>query len=307
MAELWKPSVYRTVRAQGGIVAVAQMVAAGCPRREAYRLVQGDEFELVLPGILHSTHWPMGREQLMIAACLRNPQGVIGFTTACREWNFRGVGKDSDIHVLVPHSSSPTLPGVMVHRCRRIDPVDIVARRDGIRVTSPSRSLFDSADMLGVQRSTSILEQLIDEQKGTFVTHASTFARLGAPGRPGTMTMRAVISSRAAWSAAVQSELELIVLGEINRQGLPAPVVQLVVDLSCGARVRFDFAWPEAQVALEVDHPFWHAGSMASGRDKRRDLDAGVDGWWTTRVTDLDVRGGLRVAIRKVGLIIAQR
>lgn len=307
MAKLWKPSVYSTVRNQVGIISVGQMVDAGCPRREAYRLVQGDEFELVLPGILHSTHWPMGREQLMIAACLRNPHAVIGFTTACQDWKFRGVVKEEDVHLLVPHSCSPTLPGIIVHRCRRIDPVDIVERSNGTRITSPTRSLLDSADMLGVQRSTSILEQLIDQKKGTFVTHTGTLARLVAPGRPGTMTMKAVIGARPAWRAAVQSELELLVLTEITRQDLPTPVVQFVWDLSCGGRVRFDFAWPRARVALEVDHPFWHAGSMASARDKRRDLDAAVDGWWTTRVTDLDVNGGLPTAIRKVALVLAQR
>jgi len=307
MTELWKPTVYQAVRAQVGIVSVRQMVDAGCPRREAYRLVEGEEFELVLPGILHSTHWPMGREQLMIAACLRNPRAVIGFTTSCQEWHFRGTGKDDDVHVLVPHSSSPILPGIIVHRCRRIDPVDIVQRSNGTRITSPSRSLFDSADMLGVQRSTSILEQLIDQNKGAFVTHAGTFARLAAPGRPGTSTMKAVIASRPPWRAALQSELELIVLTEITRQGLPAPEVQFVWDRHGGGRVRFDFAWPSVRVALEVDHPFWHAGSRPSARDKRRDLDTAVDGWLTVRLADFDVNGGLPADIRKLGLVLARR
>ncbi|MEO6125702.1 MAG: hypothetical protein ABIR32_18540 [Ilumatobacteraceae bacterium] len=307
MAELWKPAVYSTVRRQVGIVSVVQMVDAGCSRREAYRLVKGEEFELVLPGILHSTHWPMGRDQLMIAACLRNPNAVIGFTTSCQDWRFRGVVKDDDVHILVPHSSSPILPGITVHRCRRIDPVDIVHRSNGTRITSPSRSLFDSADMLGVHRSTSILEQLVDQNRGTFVTHAGTFARLAAPGRPGTSTMQAVIASRPPWRAAMQSELELIVLTEITRQQLPAPELQFVWNRHGGGRVRFDFAWPSVRVALEVDHPFWHAGSQPSARDKRRDLDTAVDGWLTVRLTDFDVNGGLATAIHKLGLVLAGR
>ena len=264
MGTSWKSAVHGIVRVQSGVIAVRQAVEAGCSRRDAYRLVERGDFGLVMPGILHSAHWPVRREQLMIAACLRNERAVIAWTTACQEWTFRGVPKDDDVHVLVPHGSSPELPGVTVHRCRRIDPVDIVERSDGTRITSPSRTLFDSADVLGVTRAASIFEQLIDERRGSFVTHAATLTRLAAPGRPGTRTMRAVIDSRPSWRSAMQSALEVRVLTAIERAGLPRPEVQFRCARPGGLSVRFDVAWPSDVVALEIDLPFWHAGRCES-------------------------------------------
>ena len=59
--------------------------------------------------------------------------------------------------------------------------------------------------------------------------------------------------------------------------------------------------------ALEVDHPFWHAGSVPSARDKRRDRKAATAGWLTVRVSDLDVDTGLREAVADVARVLARR
>ena len=119
--------------------------------------------------------------------------------------------------------------------------------------------------------------------------------------------MRLVLESRPAWRSAVQSELELLVLNEIERQGLPTPEVQFWFRLPNGKRVRFDFAWPEYTALLEVDHPFWHAGGENSHRDKNRDLDMATVGWQTMRITDLNVNAGLKVAVAKVAAVLARR
>lgn len=307
MSAVWVSAVQQWLQDHSGIVPIAEMMRAGCTRREAYRLASSPDFEIVMPGILRSRHWPLGERQLMVAACARNPRAVVGLTTAAREWSFRGLRAEAGVHLLVPHGCSPALPGVVVHRCRRIDPVDIVRRRDGVRLTNPSRTMFDCADLLGIQRTSSILEQLINDGRGTFTTHAATATRLSSARRPGSRTMRAVIDSRPPWRAAIQSELELMVLREIERQGLPRPEVQYTFVLPTGERIRFDFAWPRHKAVLEVDHPYWHAGTEPSHKDKRRDLKMATVGWQTVRVTDLDVRGGLATSIADVASVLALR
>ncbi|MCU1390648.1 MAG: hypothetical protein JWL72_3986 [Ilumatobacteraceae bacterium] len=308
MADAWVPKMQRWLQGHGGIIDIATLVEFGMPRRSAYRLTDSDDFELIMPGVLRSTHWPIGPTQLMTAACLRSRHAVISRVRAAREWKFRGLpADDGDVHALIPHGRHAELPGVIIHKCRRIDPVDVVQRGDGIRVTSPTRTMFDCADLLGVKRTGSIFEQLIDENKGTFATHASTLSRLGAPGRSGTRTMSAVIASRPTWRSAMQSELEVLVLREIERQLLPAPTTQLWFVLRNGDRVRLDFAWPALKVALEVDHPFWHAGIAECHRDKVRDRKMAAVGWQTLRVTDLDVSTGLPAAIADLAATIALR
>lgn len=304
MAQDWRAPMNEWLADHSGIITAKTLNELGCPPREWYRLVERDELSIILPGTFRSRHWPLEPIQLMTAACLRCPQAALGFVTAGRWWSFRRLPPDDRIHVLVPHGCSPVLDGVVVHRCRQIDNVDIVRRDDGITLTSPVRTLFDCADMLGKEATASVLEQLIDRGNGSFVTHAATLARLGRPRRPGTRTMARVIASRPAWRQAMQSDLEARVLAEIVAQGLPTPGVQLTVLLPDGSRIRLDFAWPDHRVALEVDHPFWHAGSEESHRDKRRDRKLLSINWRVMRITDLDVGAALTESIADVAAVL---
>ncbi|HEY4332683.1 MAG TPA: hypothetical protein VGM78_08940 [Ilumatobacteraceae bacterium] len=307
MDNAWKAKMRGWLGRHGGVISVERLEQFGCGRRDAYRLVDRGDLRIVMPGVLASSHWPQGREQLMIAACLRSPGHAIGLTSAAELWNFRGVPKADEVHVLVPQGTSPRLPGCVIHRSRRIDPVDLVTRPDGVRLTSPTRTMFDCADVLGARRTASIMEQVINDGRGTLATHVATLARLGRPGRPGTRTMRAVIGSRPAWRAAMESDLEVRVLAEIIRQKLPAPTTQLPLTLPSGRSIRLDFAWADAKVDLEVDHPFWHAGYDESHRDKGRDRLLATVGWQTVRVTDVDVAHALSATIRDVGIVLRHR
>lgn len=300
-------SLHTWLAAHSGVVTMTELVNVGFSERAVYRLVAAGELQTLQPGVYLSTHWPLGELQRMTAACMRNPKAVIGWLSAAALWSFRGMPRNRLIHVVVPHGSTPALRGVIVHRTRRLDSTDIVTRDDGIRLTSPPRTLLDIADSIGDIAASSVLEQLIETGKGSMVTHLATLARLSHPRRPGVPTMARVLNSRSAWSKAMQSELERRVLEEIRRQGLPAPEVQFTLVLLGGGRVRFDFAWPLWKVALEVDHPYWHAGEEQSHRDKRRDRLAAAEGWQTCRVTDLDVDHGLAAAVADVARILAVR
>ncbi|MEO6126336.1 MAG: type IV toxin-antitoxin system AbiEi family antitoxin domain-containing protein [Ilumatobacteraceae bacterium] len=283
-----------------GIVTVRQLTSEGASRREVYRLVERNEFTIVMPGVLASTHHPHDREQLMVAACAADAGVSISLTTAAREWAFRRMRDDADVHALVDHGCRLSLPGVIVHQCRDIDQSDIVHRSDGVRLTNPARTWFDCADLMGSRVATTNLEYLLDSGKGTMTTYARVVARLGSPRRPGSRMARLVLASRDEWSHLLQSELERMVLDEIRKQGLPEPERQFVVQISGFGTVRFDFAWPELMVALEVDHWFWHAGREPSRRDNQRDLAATAIGWRVVRVEDLDVAEGLPMAIRRL-------
>jgi very-short-patch-repair endonuclease len=289
----WRGAVNEWLQRHHGVIPISVMAEAGCSERTSRRLVERGEFVVALPGILRSAHWPQGPEQHMVAASLRNPGVVVGFVTAARLWNLRRMPRTPAVHLLVAHRHKLVIgEPYVVHRCRSIDAADVVMRADGIRVTSPARTLFDCADMVGEPVTASALEQVIDQGLGTFATHVATFNRLAHARRPGTRTMRAVLRSRPAWREAVQSDLEMRVLHEIARHGVTQPVTQFSLRTR-GGTFRLDFAWPAERVALEVDHPFWHAGAEESRRDKSRDRKLAASGWTVLRITDLDVHGGL--------------
>lgn len=302
----WSASLDQWFSTHHGVINLATLLDLGVAPRTVDRMVARSELITMMPGVFRTRRMPTTREQMMVAVCLRNPFAMIGFTTAGQLWHVRKM-KDPRIHALLPHGCSPELPGIVVHRCRRIDPVDIVERPDGIRLTSPPRTLFDSADMLGVAAARSALEQVLQEKVCTFGTIVDTYVRLGRPHRPGTATMRAVLASRPAWRAALHSDLESRILDEIERQGLPTPVTQCPVVGSDGHLLHIDFGWPEWKVGLEVDHPAWHDGVEERRRDARRDRKTAAAGWYTARVPEIDVRFGLVEAVRDVADVIDHR
>lgn len=302
----WKPALDGWLAVHHGTASLAELIQLGLSLRTIRRMIQRKELVIVLPGVFRSAQWPETHESRLRAICARNPCALIAFTTAAKTWGYRRVG-DSRLHVLVPHGVSPEMSGVVVHRCRRIDPVDIVERPDGIRLTSPPRTLFDSADLLGVSAARSVMEQIIHEGKSTLGTIIDTYERLRHPSRPGTHTMTEVIASRPLYRKALHSNHEQLVLEAIERERLPPPVSQCAVTLPTGQVIHLDFGWPQWQVGIEVDDPAWHTGFEERHRDTRRDRKATVGGWLVPRVTKLDIDGDLRDAVRDVASILRQR
>ena len=299
----WKPKLRELLASQSGIVSLKQTRELGCPSTSRERLVTSGQLSVVLPGIYRSTTWPMGRDQLKVAACLRNPCAALAFTTAGQEWGLRRM-QDERVHVLVPHGSSPVLEGIVVHRCRKIDPIDLVERPGGIRVTSVARTLFDVGAVVGTFKLESALEQALDKELVRFDELADSVQRLFHKRRPGSREIRKVINSRSDWSDSVQSELELRVLRMMKKLGFPEPEVQFVLRSADGSVIRFDFAWPDVKLALEIDHSFWHAGSAESRKDKGRDRRAALLGWHTLRLTEDDVNLSLEKVMAEVLLIL---
>jgi very-short-patch-repair endonuclease len=306
MSASWRRPMDAWLSSHLGIIAASKLVELGCSARNVGRMVDRRELVVMLPGVYRSAQWPCNRQQIMAAACARNPAALIGFTTAGQLWGLRKM-TDDRLHVLIPHGHSPEIKGLVVHRCRQIDAVDIVERSDGILLTSPPRTLFDSAGMIGESAAASVMEQLLNERRCTFGTITDTVTRLYHPRRPGSTAMLAVIRSRPTWRTALQSGLESLVLEELARQGLPTPTTQFRMRLPDGIDIAIDFAWPRQRVALEVDHPAWHAGAVESHRDKHRDRKLVSIGWSALRLTDIDVAHGLAEAVADVAVVLQAR
>jgi hypothetical protein len=303
MSAPWRRSMDSWLSTHLGIINTSKLLEFGCSDRNIAKMVERRELVTMLPGVFRSAQWPCNREQRLAAVCARNDAALIAFTTAGQEWAYRRMF-DPTIHVLIFHGRSPEMEGVVIHRCRRIDSVDIVQRPDGIRLTSPPRTIFDSADMIGHEATASVIEQVLNEQRVTLGTITDTVQRLYHPNRPGSKTMLAVIRSRPSWQRALQSDLEVRVIEEIVRQGLPHPVPQYPMVLPGGRNIVVDFAWPSVKVAVEVDHPTWHDGRLDAHADKGRDRKLTTIGWTPARIIDIDVNGGLREAVADIGRIV---
>lgn len=295
------------LRNHHGVVDRATLLRLGATRRQADHLVVSERLIPMHRGIYRSPAHPVTDRQLMVASCLLQPSAAVAFTSAGQEWGFRGM-RHPGVHVLVPHGVRFLLDGVTVHRCRQIDPVDVTGTRaDGIRLTSPPRTLLDSAAQIGPEATESAIEQAIAEGRCTIPTLMSTKRRLGHPNRPGARVFTTVLDARPVWRRAARSELEREFRAALEARGLPQPEINMTLVLPDGTPIEIDLAWPDYTVALEVDHPFWHDGSREARRDKRRDRRLAGMGWLPQRVTDADIDGDLERTLDELDAILRQR
>jgi hypothetical protein len=251
----------------------------------------------------------MTLDQAGALACATARDVVVSHRSAGRIWKLRrlGIGPEPDhIEVLHPGRAHRLLPGVVTHRCHRIEPTDVVERPDGIRVTSPARTVFDLAAVLSDERLESIIEQVVHDGLTTIAALHRTGERLREHGRNGSARFARVLGSRPIDTTTIDSDLELVVERAIMAAGLPRPHRQHPLRLVTGELIHVDFYWdPEAEV-LEIDHVTWHGGKRDLTEDKRRDRLIRRLGIHTTRVTDVDVRERLDNIIEDLRAILGR-
>lgn len=67
----------------------------------------------------------------------------------------------------------------------------------------------------------------------------------------------------------------------------------------CERLWRFDFAWPESRVALEIEGGIWTNGRHTRGSGFEKDLEkynrAAIDGWTVIRVTTKQAKDGTAI------------
>ena len=224
----------------------------------------------------------------MALACAQAPHVVVSHLSAGRLWGLRRLGRDDRLHVTMNGRSNCVVPGAAVHRSHRIDEIDVVDRDDGIRLTSPPRTVFDLAAMLHDDAVASIIEQLLHEERCTVPTLFETGRRLGERGRTGSARFARVLQSRPALLKPVASDLESL-------DGLSStPVCQgrCASRRSSCARARSSTRTSTGRMseALEVDHVTWHGGKLDLTYDSAAIASLWQLGVHVSRVTDDEIR-----------------
>lgn len=105
-------------------------------------------------------------------------------------------------------------------------------------------------------------------------------------------------------AAGVDSELELILANRLERAGLPMGVAQH--RFVPGRQYRFDRAWPEQMVAVEVQGGIWsddgHGRKSMAARDAIKLSIAAALGWRVLPVTRDMIESGQAVELIRQAL-----
>jgi hypothetical protein len=113
-------------------------------------------------------------------------------------------------------------------------------------------------------------------------------------------TSPAVDNNNLALAKAVCGDgmLEACVFALARELAIPQPTAELA--FHPGRRWRFDFAWPDVKVALEVEGGIWrksgkgaHSGGAAIERDIEKHNHATLLGWRVIRAAPEDLAPGM--------------
>jgi very-short-patch-repair endonuclease len=285
--------ITRIAEAQHGTLTRNQALRAGLSRDVVdYRLAIG-RWEVVHRGVYRiagsKKDWLQGAMAATLAA---GPGSATSHRTAGTLWGLLDPGTPYELSVC--GSRRVKVPGLIVHRAPRLSEEEI--RHVGILpVTSPAQTLIDLAAAL----SASDLEEVLDEALARRIVRLEhirgQLQQLGGPGRRGAGVLKRLLEDRAAIRRHPHSRFETRLLRMLKARGLPPPKCQHRVELPSGRKVRVDFAYPEAMLAIEADSYRHHSSLTDWSRDHVRNNGLMSLGWRVLPVThqDLTVRPAL--------------
>ena len=267
--------IARRAAAQGGVVSHAQLRAAGLSPEAIKRRVWSGRLHALHRRVYAVGHEAVGREGRRWAAVLAFGDAYLSHGSAAAAWGIAAA--PAAIHVTVRgRAGLRSRDGIRVHRPRAL-PDDEVATLRGLPITTPARTLLDLA---ATGRRAAIAVAVDRAEQLRLIDFAELHALLDRyPARAGTPSLKAVLTSYTG-PADVRSHLERLVHDLCERQQLPAPHVNVVIEGS----VR-DFAWPRQRLVVEADSYAWHRSPAALNADRERDVALTLGGWRVLRFT----------------------
>lgn len=270
-----------------GLVARRHLLSAGLSSNQITRKVASGRLHVVHRSVYALVDGPLDGTQIAIAACLAVPDGVIGTCHAGELHGLRGVPRRR-VEMTVPPGRHPNVSGVLFRRSNRMPEHHVEQWANGIRVTTIARTIFDLGGEMDEAAHRNLVTDALERGLVTFEELAAVGQELAGRGRPGSAAHRRLGVTEPARLFGVMSEGELR-LGDALLDAGVELVRQHPLRLPSGRSVRVDLAIPELKLAVEVDHPMWHASPEALQRDHSRDNELSLLAWEHLRFTTDDV------------------
>jgi very-short-patch-repair endonuclease len=265
---------------QHGVVARRQLLELGFNSREIEHRMGRGRLHLAMRGV-YAVGWPrLTRERRWMAAVLVCGDGaMLSHRSAAALWGI-GTERRGWTDISVRRRCELKRPELRV-RSRAAMAEDDVVERNGIPITSPTRTLIDLATELrplGIERAVN------EADKRDLVDPETLRLRLGDyEGEPGVPLLRKLLDKRTFRLS--DSDLEILFRPIAVEAGLPFPLSKQKVN---GWEV--DFYWPELGLVVETDGLRYHRTASTQARDIRRDRAHALAGLTALRFTHYEVK-----------------
>lgn len=211
---------------------------------------------------------------VVAAALVAGPKAAVSHSTAAERHKFAGVVSDG-IELTIPGRSRTNLQGVTIHRSTTLRDGD-VEERDGMRLTTPVRTLIDVADRFEEPLLGSILDEGAIARLWT-VDAVSTQLGDAKRGVAGVWPLRQVVAQRLG-EGHPHSKLEQRVI-RVVKEAAPGYTLHHQVVLN-GVVIEMDIAWVAQKLDGEVDGMAVRAVSRTKfEQERRRENILAAHGW----------------------------
>ena len=266
---------------QFGVFERSQATALGVSDDALYREVRAGRVARVHRRVYRDVSVPQSWEQQLSAALLWAGEGsAVSHLAAAALWSLDGFDPGPVELTLPGPRKAPT--GIVIHRSALTSRE--VTHVSGIRVTSATRTIFDVASVVDVER----VEVALDSALRRGLTSLDYLQRKQlerlAPGRRGSRTISRLLSQRALHRSALDSALETKFLRLLRHERLPLPQAGYEI-----GPYRLDFAYPPLRLGIELDGYGFHSGKRVWQRDLERQNYLLRLGWKLLRFTWDDV------------------
>lgn len=264
----------RLARAQAGLVARSQVMAAGYKAKEWAGLIRAGRLMPARRGLYELFATRDWYERELHAALLLAGEGSVlsGRSAALlhRLW-----GQDraaTPLELIIPRKRKIAVPGLNVTRMDLAE-ADVQVLRH-LRVTTPVRTLVDLAAVLEWEGLALAFESA--RRYPRFLEDLSERLKQAEP--YGAEALRELLRDARARPRPFDSAWEVMIWRRLKQSGLPRPVPQYAIKT---ARQTFyaDFAWPTQKVALELEGYETHGLQTAFQRDRRRTSAIASEGY----------------------------
>lgn len=231
-------------------------------------------------GVYKIGHDAPSRIQELAAIQAIAPACVISHFDAAQIWGFQYNFDNGCIEVSVQRPRHDQIRGVWCHQTRHHE--NDVVEYQGLRITSPARTLFDMSFVLSVGQLGRNYQDLQFRKMITFDEIHRVSKSLGPAKWRRTSRVNKIVKERSVAGGKTQSNEEILFYETVVEGGLPKPTPQHPVATDIGI-LHPDFAYPKSKIAMEVDvHPSHHTPEGIR-RDQERTAALERAGWLVLR------------------------
>ncbi|MEA2000535.1 MAG: type IV toxin-antitoxin system AbiEi family antitoxin domain-containing protein [Actinomycetota bacterium] len=274
----------RVAASQGGVIRLDQALGYGISNSAISRRVHSGQWQRIARSVYRLIDMEDPRDRVR-AAIAGLPQAVASHETAAELHRVARLPAGRAV-VTVHAKTTHTFPGVTVHRTRDLGK-DHTTAIDGLPVTTLPRTIIDLSAKLHPGHLAAIVDDLVASKRLDVDKLSDLAASIARRGKPGSTTLRSLISEREGSGIAIASRLERRGLAVLLDAGLPRPTIEHPAPWD--ETRRLDAAYPDAKIGIEWDSTRWHTLVTAFQRDRVRDRLALLEGWRVFRFTWDDV------------------